>query len=169
MRKDYIPTYLIFKFIPVLFFVFVFAGCPYGSMVPLTETGAEIPEEFFGEWLDVSANNSESSTRYVISKSPGNKLEILEYVSSESEPNLYKGHLSILEDVMFVNLKDDYSTSFYIYRIDKDGSDLAIKEVTSNVTKEFETSAELEKYFREYMHLDFFYSVNNQKRFVRIE
>lgn len=169
MRKVNFPFSFIIKLIPALFLVFVFAGCPYSSSVPVTETGVEIPDEWLGEWIDVSGNDPENRTTYFLSKLTGNTFELKQITSSEYEPNIYTGHFSLVNDVMFINLKEEFSIGYYLYRLDRAGSDLVIKEITNNVTKEFTTSDELREFINEYKHLDFFYDVVNEKRLTRIE
>lgn len=169
MKKIYSQLSFIFKIIPVLLIVILFSGCPYSSSVPISETGVEIPDDLLGEWIDVSGNDPENRTTYLLSKNSGNTFELKQITSSEYEPNIYTGHFSLVNDVMFINLKEDFSTGYYLYRLDRAGSDIVIKEVTKNITKEFTTSSELREYMDEYMHLDFFYNVDNERRLTRIE
>lgn len=161
----------VFRFLSIVALAIVFTACPYQSDVPVSEEGLKVPKELLGKWMKTGDINSDNPTFYLITKDKDNsfKIEKNEYSSSDEKYNqtLYSGHLSDVNGTQFMNVLEDGSTSYYIYKIEWKGADeFVMHEMTDNVTTKFTTSSELKGFIGQHMHLEFFFN-KDPERYIK--
>lgn len=147
----------------------VFMGCPYETKVPVDDISkSKIDKSLLGKW------DEKSSEDYLWTVTQdGNEYRIEKMnIKEGGDPTIYKGFLSDVNGVSFLNLYEysaDGSSSdrqYYIYRIEKKGEGrVKARGVTSNITETFATSAELKDFIKKYMELSFFYDSSEEKSF----
>lgn len=135
-------------------------GCPYSSEIALSEATIKASDNMIGTWEE----SGNESVNIEIKRADGNKLEIIQTTKGEegSEPTIetYAGHLTDINGTLFLNLeeKTEYSSTFYFYKIVKDGEfKLVVYSVTPNIREKFENSADMKKFFAENMKNSYFY------------
>lgn len=137
----------------------LFTGCPYTSDVPLSSSGSKVPTGLIGTWEDPD-NPSE---RVEVKAATNNNIEIVKTTSSEgSEPTVenYTGFFTDINGAIFMNLKEngEYSTSYYIYKIEREGDNkIKLLSVTPNIDETFTSSEEMKKFFAANMQNSYFY------------
>lgn len=137
----------------------LFAGCPYSSEVPLTTTGMKLPAGITGTWEDPD-NPSESIE---VKASSDSNVEITKTTTSEGSEAViehYKGFFSDINGTIFMNIKEDdeYSTSYYLYKIERQGDNkIKLLSVTPNIREKFTSSDEMKKFFAANMQNSYFY------------
>lgn len=141
----------------------VFWGCPYQSTVPVDEAGIKVPKSLFGKWIKKSNLEDENPTYYIIEKGEKNRFSITqnEYSTTDSEysQTKYTGHISNVNDIDFMNILEEGSSEYYIYKaLWMSDTQLKMFEVTNNITEKFNSSGELKAFIAKHMHLSFFFN-----------
>ncbi|MBX7051744.1 MAG: hypothetical protein K1X54_06900 [Flavobacteriales bacterium] len=137
----------------------LFAGCPYSSEVPLTSTGMKLPMGIAGTWEDPD-NPSESVEVRATSETSVEVIKTTTSEGSEAVVEHYNGFFSDVNGAIFLNIKEDdeYSTSFYLYKIERIGDNkIKLLSVTPNIREKFTSSEEMKKFFAANMQNSYFY------------
>jgi len=134
----------------------VFAGCPYGSEVPIDEPSIKVEEKLLGKWEPKSSSDDlititkEDQFTYRIEKTSKNSTDV----------TVYKGYLSNIDGTRFMNIYEENSSqkSFYLYKLDISGSGAkaTLAPITDNIDEKFETSAALKAFIKKHKDLSFF-------------
>lgn len=159
----------IFLLLCILSAAFLFTACPYTSKVPITGHDVKINKQLLGKWVkadDVSAENPEF---YEIKKYDKFKYDIEKNSWSSSDSSYtketYISHLSVIEDITFINMQKDGTGDYYLHKIIIEKKDFTLFEVTDNIDETFNTSEELYAFVKKNMHLSFFYNKDEIKYF----
>ena len=127
---------------------FLFMGCPYSSEVPIDQPAVKIDEKLLGTW------ESKSSTDYTykVTKSDANTYAIEKKSMSSGDVTNYKGFISDIGGVRYMNIYEDGSTTntyyFYKLEISTSGVKSTLTPVTENIDEKFTTSSELKDFFK---------------------
>lgn len=137
-------------------------GCPYKSMVPLGEPVELIRTEFLGSWVPENEAHSEHPSYYTIAKFDSVRfaIEHFRYNEDDGEYTIknYIGHTTSLDGLVFLNMQESGTKEYLMHRIDLVPNGLKLFEVTDNIDEKFESSKEMEEFFRKNMKLSFFYT-----------
>lgn len=146
----------------------VFMGCPYESKVPVDDASkAKGDKAYVGKW-DEKGDDSYlwdiklDGSMYTIEKTN---------VKDGGDPTVYQGFLSDLGGTPYLNVwekSDDNSSDhkYYIFQVEKRTERFKLKGMTSNVTEEFESSAALRDFIKQYQGLSFFWDKSESKDFL---
>ena len=166
----------LFYAVAMLFCLVSLTSCPYSTSVPLTEANTKANSDYYGKWceeddLAYGTNPTYYEVKESDHKDGDNEYLFEEYSWSYSDEKYdktkYYAHISTIKGVDFLNVHSaDDEETFYFYRIEKDGDNFKVVEVTENITESFTSSSALKKFFEEHMHLSFFYE-NYEETYVR--
>jgi hypothetical protein len=119
-----------------------------------------------GKWIKTAEIDDDNPTYFPIEKEDlaHYRIEKFEYSNTEKSysSDLYKAHLSPVEDYLFLNMQLEDNDAFYLYRIDLKDDRFVLYEVTDNIDEQFETSAELFAFVQKNMRLSFFYNQDEE-------
>jgi len=144
--------------------LFILTGCPYQSVVPISEPNQKLDKKLMGKWIKESDLEAENPEFFEIRKNDNDKYKFtivkFEYQSSDSSYNEtnYLTHLTKIEDNVFLNMQENGEGDYYLYKIDLQGDKFVLYEITDNIDEKFNTSAELYDFVKKYMNLSFFYN-----------
>jgi hypothetical protein len=166
--------YRLFNKLLVLVFFLLLVGCPYESKVPVAEPSEKVDKGLLGKWVEEESGtklqNQENPDFYQINKYDKLRYEIIEneYKSTDSvyEQKTFISHITTVEDITFLNMKQD--GSFYLHRIDHDKDYFTLFEVTDNIDETFEDSKALYEYVNTYKGLSFFYN-KEEKSYKKVK
>jgi hypothetical protein len=137
-------------------------GCPYKSVVPLAPPVELIRAEYIGSWVPENEIHSEHPAYYTISKFDSVRFAIEHFRYNEDDKEYtiknYIGHTTSLDGLVFLNMQESGTKEYLLHRIDLVPSGLKLFEVTDNIDEKFESSDEMEAFFRQNMKLSFFYT-----------
>lgn len=161
------------KLCGLILVMFLLQACPYESSFPLTEKEILFPQEYLGTWYEKDGNEGVLDYKKYVFRGKDDETFFLDEMELNDygrwENTTYECHLSYVGQSLFVNVKTTGDTDdgvFYLYNTKLDGDQMEIKGVTTNITKEFESSDSLYHYIDKYKDLDFFYSVGDTKTLV---
>ena len=164
MKKNLMPLLLIAAVI------FITAGCPYASKVPIDKSGAKINKNLLGKWIKATDKEKENPEYFVISEIDPQKYSIVkfEYKTTDSsyKETKYVSHISLIENISFLNMQKGGNGDYYLHKIDMANNEFTLFEVTDNIDEKFGTSAELKAFIKENMRLSFFYN-KDEKKYIR--
>jgi hypothetical protein len=148
----------------------LFIGCPYESTVPIDDDGIKVPKSLYGKWVTNEELSQEIPTYFIVEKADKNKFRITknEYSSTDETytQTMYTGHISKIQQTDFMNIIEDESSTYYLYKVIWNGDkQLTMHEITSNITEKFNSSKELKDFISKYMHLSFFYNTSPETYF----
>lgn len=136
---------------------FLFMGCPYSSEVPIDSPSVKIDERMLGKW----ESKSSSDYKYTVTRSDAYKYRIEKKSASSGDVTTYFGFLSKVDDVTYINVYEDGSTTptyyFYKIRFSSSGAMVYFASVTENITEKFESSAQLRQFIRDNQKNSYFY------------
>jgi len=140
----------------------VLTGCPYSSEISLTPGRTANAQFLSGGW-DSSGDDYSEAEHYDISVGKDQQLSIVKSGSEDGSVVNYKGYLSDIEGTLFLNVHEEVEPGvepmYYFYKIDKTSdTEFVLFEVTENIRERFGKPEEMVKFFRENMHLSFFYT-----------
>ena len=149
---------------------FLLLGCPYESSVPIAEPTGKIEKGLLGKWVEEKSLEDENPDFYQINKYDKSRYEIIEneYQSSDSaySQKTFISHLTTVEDLVFINMKQE--GKFYLYRIDHDKDYFTLFEVTDNIDESFEATQDLYEFVNKYKDLSFFYN-KEEKTYKKVK
>lgn len=146
---------------PVLLLIAILnTGCPYQSSYPVDSPNVKVDIALLGRWEDATGSTSFSSEKpvYVVTKKSDYVYAIettsydLNSETNEYEKNVtyYEGHVSLINDTKFLNVKQISSEiegdSYYIYKMEVAGNNCILSEVSSCIEKKFSSSSELKAF-----------------------
>jgi len=137
-------------------------ACPYTSTVPIDSQSVKIKQELIGKWVKSADLSNEKPSFYDIQKLNDTKYKIVnnEYNTYDSTYTItnYFGHLSLIDQTIFLNMQKDGTGDYYLYKIAIGSNEFTLFEVTDNIDEKFNTSAELKAFIKKNMALSFFYN-----------
>lgn len=148
-------------------FVILFSACPYASSVPIDNPSVKVDKNLLGKWLKASDQSAENPTFYEINQLDPYKYNIVknEYNTYDSAytKTAYVGHISKIDNILFLNMQQDGKGDYYLHRINVGESEFTFIEVTDNIDEKFNTSEELKAFIKKYMNLSFFYNKDEER------
>jgi len=148
---------------------FLLTGCPYASKVPIAGPDVEINKQLLGKWVKSDEASSENPEFYEINEYDKFKYEIVKNSWNSSDSTYtkekYISHLTIIDDITFINMQKDGTGDYYLHKIEIAEKDFTLYEVTDNIDEAFNTSEELYAFVKKHMHLSFFYNKDEVKYF----
>jgi hypothetical protein len=174
----------------LLAFSLVFMGCPYESQYPLDVPSIPVSKDYMGKWyskggdagniivkkLDAytylvqdvgttSAKDRKAQEKEMkaIAKENGEKYE----PSKKEPPTEYHAHISMVNNVTFVNVKKLDSRTWYIYKMEGNKDKVTIAGLTPYIKESFSSSKQLSKYVADNMKYSFFFI--EEQTFTRSE
>ncbi|MDI1235780.1 MAG: hypothetical protein PSX81_15995 [bacterium] len=166
----------------------LFMGCPYQTKVAIEEPSVKVPSEMINTWEKESSDKN--ADQFVITKDSEYIMRILKKSTSSSgdvTKYYYKGFISKIDKTEFLQIyevendwKDKTSTDdqgksvadkeYYLYKFTHGSAYIkaTLHPVSSNVTEEFKTSAELRSFLDKYKDLSFLYDKDSEK-YVRTD
>ena len=160
--------------------VILSTGCPYESPLPLSEQGAKVPENILGVWIDSSELDEPEAqqTTYTVTVESGNQIVITKSETDDEEEasiTTYRGHLTLVGDDYFLNVKDlasaemgwiedeedteeDTEVQYSLFKLEGSGKRMRVRSVTANMDEPFASSTELYGFVEKYKDLSFFYT-----------
>ncbi|MBN1252766.1 MAG: hypothetical protein JXR51_05915 [Bacteroidales bacterium] len=160
-------AFLISFFVAV---IFILTACPYQSQVPIDVPNQKIDKTIIGKWVKNSEADKENPEYFQISELDTYKYNIVkfEYQSNDStyKQTKYLTHFTKIEDYVFMNMQQDGEGDFYLHRIDMNGDEFTLYELTDNIDEKFASSEELKKFVEKNMKLSFFYN-KDEIKYVR--
>ena len=147
----------------------MFQGCPYSADIPLSEKGAPIPEGFCGTWYDTDylSSDEEDRSKFIVELVDSEKQLLSITKVDEYGEDAQSGHLTQIGDVLFLNYFDSDYGEYGFYKVEYDGLVLRLVPLTTNITEEFESSAELYAFVDANKHLSFFYDHDSPMTLVK--
>ncbi len=137
-------------------------GCPYKSSVPLGEAVEKVRPEYLGNWIPENEATIENPAYYSIEKYDSVRYTIADYKYNNEEKDYtvknYIVHTTSMDGLVFLNMQESGTREYLMLRLDLVPSGLVMYEVTDNIDERFDTSAEMQKFFKENMKLSFFYN-----------
>jgi len=152
--------------------MFVLMACPYQSSVPIDAPNLKIDKAIFGKWVKKSEKDKDNPEYFEISKLNDFKYNIVkfEYQSSDStyKQTKYETHFTKIDNLVFMNMQKNGEGDFYLHRIDMNGEEFTLYELTDNIDEKFTLSADLKKFVKSNMNLSFFYN-KDEKKYIRVK
>lgn len=145
-------------------------GCPYESKVPIDKAQVKVNDSWLGIWEE----RENASSTYTITKLDDYTYKIIKKSKTEegSEPTTYNAFVSMIGTDTYLNLWEisEWNTepSFYIYKVQVDGSRMKMIELSENIDEKFASSAELKSFIEKYSKLSFLYS-KEEEEFLKIQ
>ena len=162
--------YRLFNKLLVLVCFLLLVGCPYESKVHVDDPSEKVDKGLLGKWVEEKSVGEENPDFYQINKYDKLRYEIIEneYKSTDSvyEQKTFISHITTVEDITFLNMKQE--GSFYLHRIDHDKDYFTLFEVTDNIDETFEDSKALYEYVNTYKGLSFFYN-KEEKSYKKVK
>ena len=158
----------LFSFFAVM--IFVLTACPYQSKVPIDKPNTKVDKTVLGKWIKKSDKENENPEYFQISAIEENKYNIVkfEYQSNDStyKQTKYITHFSYIKDYVFMNMQKDGDGDYFMHRIDMNGDEFMLYELTDNIDEKFVSSEEFKKFVKKNMKLSFFYN-KDEVKYVR--
>ncbi|MCB9192174.1 MAG: hypothetical protein H6603_02670 [Flavobacteriales bacterium] len=138
-------------------------GCPYKSMIPLSEPTEYVNKQVLGKWMPKSQESNAHPEYYVIAQKDTVRYAVdhFQYNENDSayETKLYTTWTTRIDNIQFMNVQQDGQREVTLYRLDVMGDDLMILyEVTNNIDEKFTDSKKMQEFFKKYKSLSFFYN-----------
>ena len=148
--------------------LFVFAGCPYSSEVPIDKPTVRLEEKLLGSWEPKSS----SDDQITVTREDDFTYRIEKKSKNSDDPTVYKGFLSNVDGVKFLNIYEENASqkSYYLYKLEISGSGAkaTLAPMTENIDEKFETSEALKAFIKKYKDVSFFYS-KEEDVFIRAD
>jgi len=161
MKKNLIP------FFSMLAIAIILMACPYTSQVPIDNPGVKVQNALMGKWVKAGDESNLNPNYFVITKQDDFKYKIIknEYSSSDStyKETIYISHISKIDNLQFLNMQQDGTGDYYLYKLVLNQNDFSLFEVTDNIDEKFATSEELKAFVKKNMNLSFFYNKDEEK------
>lgn len=142
--------------------IILFWGCPYSSDVPLGPAIEKLRPELIGSWVLEGESASAHPSYYTISKYDSVRYEVSHFQfqdeSQDYSTKNYVGHTSYIEGFLFMNLVESGTKQYLIHRIDLTPTGFVLYEVTDNIDERFDSSADMQTFFKKNMRASFFYN-----------
>ncbi len=148
----------LFVFIIPVLFIFL-TGCPYASDYPIDKPSVKVDIGLLGKWEDATGNTSFVGDKpvYVVTKKSTfiYGISTTSYVQNSSTNGLeenttvYEGHISLVNDIEFINIKQispESDNKYFIYKLEVSGNNCILSELSSTIDKTFSSSAELKAF-----------------------
>jgi len=164
--KNHLAIITVASFLMVTLF-----GC-YKSKVPVSPPKMKIDKRILGKWYTTKNKKyQKKNTYYFITKLNARKYVIKKYTWNYSKkkyrkPTVYHGHLSKVRGKLFMNMKQlkSYEKKFGINLLTiHSKKNIEIIPLSGNIKEQFNSSKELKRFIKKYMHLSFFYEKNTSK------
>lgn len=140
----------------------LFWGCPYSSLVPLGSAVEKIRPELIGSWVSDGEVNLEHPSYYTIAKYDSVRYEVAHFQfqdeSKEYSAKNYIGHTTYLDGLLFMNMVESGTKEYLLHRMDITPTGFKLYEVTDNIDEKFESTADMQAFFKKHMRLSFFYN-----------
>ncbi len=137
-------------------------GCPYLSNVPLGESVEPVKESVIGLWVPENEASEESPSYYDISEEDSVTYRIIHNAFNKEKKEYtklnYRGHTTSIDRNMFLNMVEDGQKEYLMHKLVVMPNKLVLFEVTDNIDEKFATSEEMHAFFKQNMHLSFFYN-----------
>lgn len=135
----------------------LFMGCPYSAEIPIDQPSVKIDDKLLGNW----EAKSSSDYSYKVTKSDANTYAIEKKSASSGDVTNYKGFISDVGGVRYMNIYEDGSTTptYYFYKLDvsTSGVKATLTPVTENIDEKFTTSSEMKDFFKKNQVNSYFY------------
>ncbi len=136
----------------VLLLFIILCGCPYESPYPIDKPKLKTPPTLLGTW-----RTSDKKVEYVLTKVDDYNFSVAISEDGASKEN-YKGYLSSINNVTFVNLNKEGTTTFLLFKIEfKDDKTLSFSPITEYIREKFNSSYELKAFVAANMNNSYFY------------
>ena len=154
---------LAFRFFAFASLTLLLTACPYGTEVAIDQPNVKIDDKLLGMW---ESKNSNDYT-YSVTKKDAFNYKFEKKGKTSTSTSAYTGFLSVIDGVKFMNVCEEGSTTYYLYKVEQStsGAKTTLIPVTENIDEKFATSAELKAYIQKYMSLSFFYSKDQDEYF----
>ncbi|MFN8258310.1 MAG: hypothetical protein U0W24_21655 [Bacteroidales bacterium] len=147
----------------------ILMACPYASQVAIDNPGVKVQNSLLGKWIKAGDESNPNPNYFVITKFDDFKYKISknEYNSYDStyKETVYISHISKIDNLQFINMQQDGTGDYYLYKIITGDNDFTLFEVTDNIDEKFASSAELKSFIKKNMNLSFFYNKDEEKYF----
>jgi hypothetical protein len=142
--------------------IILFWGCPYSSQVALGPAIEKLRPELIGSWIPEGETGLEHPSYYTISKYDSVRYAVTHHQfqddSKEYSTKDYVGHTSYFDGFLFMNLVESGTEEYLIHRIDLTPNGFKLFEVTDNIDERFDSSADMQAFFKKNMRASFFYN-----------
>ncbi len=150
--------------------IFVLTACPYQSQVPIDAPNKKVDKKVLGKWIKNSEIEKANPEYFQISAVDDYKYNIVkfEYQSNDStyKETKYLTHFTYIDDYVFMNMQKDGEGDYYMHRLDMNGDEFMLYEMTDNIDEKFTTSVDFKKFVTQNMKLSFFYN-KDEVKYVR--
>jgi len=161
MKKNLIPLFFLAMAVVIL------TACPYASTVPIDTPSVKVQNTLMGKWIKAGDESNTNPNYFVITKNDDFKYKIIknEYNSYDSayKATIYISHISKIDNIQFMNMQQDGSGDYYLYKIDLAQNEFSLFEITDNIDEKFSNPAELKAFVKKNMYLSFFYNKDEEK------
>lgn len=142
-------------------------GCPYRSLVALGPAVEKIRSEYIGSWIPESEAKEVKPSYYVIGKNDSVHYTIDEFQFNKETDDYnvtsYTGHTTSMDGFVFMQMLESGTGDYLMQRLELTPSGMTIYEVTDNIDERFDSSEKLRAFFKQNMHLSFFYNKDEVK------
>lgn len=140
-------------------------GCPYESQVPISDPYIPIDSRLIGEWN----SKDEVYNNYTVTVASETEYHIVQR-NTIGNISTYKGFLSEIKGVMFMNLYSDSSGAYYLYRLKMDnaGNKFTLMPLAENLPEHFGSKDGLRNYLEKSMNLQSIYNSAENTEFQKI-
>jgi hypothetical protein len=149
------PIYSTFLFLLAV----VIWGCPYESTVAIDKTPSiKINEKLLGAWRKSSYPSD--YTEVVFTKKSPYQYAIQARVQGEAgdyDKYNFIAWLSVINNWRLLNVYDKEESKYFFVVVELENNRLSLKPISEDITeKEFNTPAEIKKYFQQLLDKDFY-------------
>jgi len=135
---------------------FIFAGCPYESAVPIDQPTENISRLLLGTW---TAKTPDGVEAFVVTKTDNFNYRITE--KGDKSSATYSGYLSKVDNVLFLNVRDnkDANASFSFAKVDfnTNATKITLSFISDEVKDKFKSSSDLKAFIRKNISRSSFY------------
>lgn len=146
-----------FQLLGLLCSCLVLWGCPLNTEVPISQQAVPVDSRIIGKYVTIpTADDYE----YIISKASATEYKIEKKSVKTEDVTVYKAFLSEVNNVKFLNLYENGSTTptYYIFKLNINADKTVdLVGLTDNIREKFKTSDELKAFIAKNMDLSFFY------------
>lgn len=138
----------------------ILSGCPYESLVPISEPAEKIDTLLFGTWEKRSNRNE----IYIVSKKDEFVYNILHHNLDLHTSSQLLAFTSKIGDHTFINIwePDSVPILYKLYRLETDFSGLmSLREISDSTIKKFTSSSELKHFIKTNMEREGFFGFEN--------
>lgn len=162
----------VFSYLAILGISVILWGCPYRSTVPLSEAIEPVNKQVVGTWYPKHERSKQNPEYYSIEKkdSVHYSIQHFQYNDKDSTYSVkdYTAWTTRIENLLFMNVKNEDKNEYYIHRLDVMGDELMILyQVTSNIDETFDDPEKMKTFFQKHMKLSFFYEKDEVQLFKK--